>query len=269
MTLRINDMEVVALDAHTHMGRRTTPLGHGVASFLGNDLVRNLDEAGLDRAVAFPLGAPYTDYSESNKIIAEEVAKYPQRIIGFCRINPNFGPEATIKSLDHCLGTLQLKGIKLHPEIEFFDPNEEALMEPVYHAARRYRVPIIFHTGMSSKAAPAVIAELAARYRDVPVILGHMGVSEYVKQAVAVARQNENIFLETSVVGWMPLLLEAFRGVGTGKILFGSDHPYNPLPMEVEKIARHAARAAKLTDSDLRALFSRNIIAILNPNQRS
>jgi hypothetical protein len=39
--------------------------------------------------------------------------------------------------------------------------------------------------------------------------------------------------------------------------------------MEVEKIARHAARAARLTERDLRALFSRNIIAILNPNQRS
>ena len=263
MALRINDMEVVALDAHTHMGRRTTPLGHGVASFLGNDLVRNLDEAGLDRAVAFPLGAPYTDYSESNKIIAEEVVKYPQRIIGFCRINPNFGPEATIKSLDHCLGTLQLKGIKLHPEIEFFDPNEEALMEPVYHAARRYRVPIIFHTGMSSKAAPAVVAELAARYRDVAVILGHMGVSEYVKQAVVAARQNENIFLETSVAGWMPLLLEAFRGVGASKLLFGSDHPYNPLPMERDKIAVHVARAAKLTADDLKKVFSANFLSLI------
>src|SRR5262249_22506403 len=146
---------------------------------------------------------------------------------------------ATVKSLDHALGALKLKGIKLHPEIEFFDPNEEALMAPVYEAARRYGVPILFHTGMSSKAAPAVIAELACRYRDVPVILGHMGVSEYVKQAVAVARQNENIFLETSVVGWMPLLLEAFRGVGASKILYGSDHPYNPLAMEIDKIAVH------------------------------
>ena len=263
MTIRINDMEVVGLDAHTHMGRRATPLGHGVASFLGEDLVHNLDEVGLDRAVAFPLGAPYTDYSESNKIIAEEVAKYPQRIIGFCRINANFGPQATAKALDHCLGTLRLKGIKLHPEIEFFDPNEEALMEPVYDAARRYGVPITFHTGMSSKAAPAVIAELAARYRDVPVILGHMGVSEYVKQAVAVGRQNDNIFLETSVVGWMPLLLEAFRGVGTSKILFGSDHPYNPLAMEVEKIAKHVAGAAPLTLDDLKNVFSANFLALM------
>jgi predicted TIM-barrel fold metal-dependent hydrolase len=225
--------------------------------------VRNLDEAGLDCAVAFPLGAPYTDYSEANQIMADEMAKYPERIISFCRINPNFGPLATAKSLDHCLGTLKLKGIKLHPEIEFFDPNEAELMEPIYEAARKYRVPIIFHTGMSSKASPGVIAELAARYRDVPVILGHMGVSEYVKLAVAVARQNENIFLETSVVGWMPLLLEAFRGVGTSKILFGSDHPYNPLPMEVEKISKHVLKAAKLTADDLKKVFAANSLAIL------
>ena len=51
-------------------------------------------------------------------------------------------------------------------------------------------------------------------------------------------------------------------------MLYGSDHPYNPLPMEVEKIARHAARAAKLTETDLRSLFSRNILAILKSNEQ-
>jgi predicted TIM-barrel fold metal-dependent hydrolase len=91
-----------------------------------------------------------------------------------------------------------------------------------------------------------------------------MGVSEYVKLAVAVARQNENIFLETSVVGWMPLLLEAFRGVGTSKILFGSDHPYNPLPMEVEKISKHVAKAAKLKQEDLKKVFADNLLSILH-----
>src|ERR1044071_315662 len=95
--------------------------------------------------------------------------------------------------VDHCLGTLKLKGIKLHPEIEFFDPNESELMEPIYEAGRRYHVPIIFHTGMSSKASPGVIAELAARYKDFPVILGHMGVSEYVKLAVG-SRARTKIF---------------------------------------------------------------------------
>ena len=92
MALQINDAEFYAIDAHSHLGRRKTPLGHGVASFLGDDLIRNLDGAGLDCAVAFPLGASYTDYSDANQIMAEEMAKYPKRIISFCRINPNFGP---------------------------------------------------------------------------------------------------------------------------------------------------------------------------------
>jgi predicted TIM-barrel fold metal-dependent hydrolase len=61
----------------------------------------------------------------------------------------------------------------------------------------------------------------------------------------------------------MPLLLEAFRGVGTSKILFGSDHPYNPLPMEVEKISKHVTRAAKLKEGDLRKVFADNCLSIL------
>ncbi len=262
MALRINGSEIYAIDSHSHLGRRKTPLGHGVASFLGDDLVRNLDEAGLDCAVAFPLGASYTDYSEAKQIMAEEMAKYPKRIISFCRINPNFGPEASAKSLDHCLGTLKLKGIKLHPEIEFFDPNEAELMEPIYDAARRYHVPIIFHMGMSSKASPGVIAELAAQHKDVPVILDTWACRRC-KTSGGRSWQNENIFLETSVVGWMPLLLEAFRGVGTSKILFGSDHPYNPLPMEVDKISKHVTKAAKLKEDDLKKVFADNFLSIL------
>jgi len=46
--------------------------------------------------------------------------------------------------------------------------------------------------------------------------------------------------------------LAALRGVGASKILFGSDHPYNPLLMEVEKIAKHVGRAAKLTEDDFK-----------------
>ena len=80
--------------------------------------------------------------------------------------------------------------------------------------------------------------------------------------------QSDNIYLETSVVGWMMLIMEAFNCVGTSKMLYGSDHPYNSLPMEVEKIARHAARAAKLTETDPRSLSSHNILAILNSNEQ-
>ena len=47
------------------------------------------------------------------------------------------------------------------------------------------------------------------------------------------------------------------------KILFGSDHPYNPLSMEVEKISRHVTRAAKLNPDDLKKVFSTNFLSLL------
>jgi len=56
--------------------------------------------------------------------------------------------------------------------------------------------------------------------------------------------------------------LAALRGVDTGKIVFGSDHPYNPLLMEVEKIARHVGRAAKLTEDDFKKVFASNLLSL-------
>ena len=264
MPILVDHVSFPIVDAHTHLGRRAVPLGHGTTSYLGEDLVRNMDAAGLDRAVAFPLGAPTTDYSEANALIAEQVARFPDRIVGYGRLNPSWGgPDAAARAAEHALATLGLRGLKLHPEIEFFDPNEMELMEPIYEAARRHRVPIIFHSGMSHKASPGVIAEGAARYPDVPVILGHMGVAEASKQAMSVAFQRENVYLETSVVGWMPILAEAFRKVGSTKILYGSDHPYNPFPMEIAKIAEHARKALGLTHDDLRRVLAGNLLQIL------
>ena len=64
----------------------------------------------------------------------------------------------------------------------------------------------------------------------------------------------------------MPLLLQAVRGVGTGKILFGSDHFCNRLPMEAEKIAKHVTEAAKLKEGDLRKVFAENFLSIAKQN---
>lgn len=56
--------------------------------------------------------------------------------------------------------------------------------------------------------------------------------------------------------------LAAFRGVGTSKLLFGSDHPHHPLLMEVEKIAKHVGRAAKLTEDDFKKVFASNFLSL-------
>jgi hypothetical protein len=40
--------------------------------------------------------------------------------------------------------------------------------------------------------------------------------------------------------------------------------PDNPLPMEVDKISKHVARAAKLKAEDFKKVFADNLLAILD-----
>jgi len=62
--------------------------------------------------------------------------------------------------------------------------------------------------------------------------------------------------------------LAALRGVGANKILFGSDHPYNPLLMEVEKIAKHVGRGANLTEGDFKKEFASNLLSLTRFQRR-
>jgi len=44
-----------------------------------------------------------------------------------------------------------------------------------------------------------------------------------------------------------------------GRVLYGSDTPFNPMEWEIEKIVKHAQRHLKLKIEDLRLIMSGNI----------
>ena len=115
----------------------------------GDELVQKMDEAGVDAAVAFPMGGFSSDYdySDQNDIIVDEMHKYPGKILGFCRINPNVGPKAVRASVDRYIGEKGMLGIKLQPEIDHFRLTDEKIFAPVFEAAQDHRAPIIFHSG--------------------------------------------------------------------------------------------------------------------------
>lgn len=150
------------------------------------------------------------------------------RIIGFCRINPNVGTKTVATSIDRYVKELGMRGIKLHPEIDHFKITHEKILAPIFDKARDYQIPIIFHSGGTPDTDPLMIGQLAAQYPKVTVILGHMGLYEGCRKAAIVASKLDNVFLETSAVGWLSHhFAPAVLKVGPEKVLYGSDHPYN------------------------------------------
>ena len=76
------------------------------------------------------------------------------------------------------------------------------------------------HTGTPITAEPFQLAELARTFPDVPMVMGHMGYTDFWYDAVPAALQSENIYLETSLID-MPVTPTAFNASLTSSTLNG------------------------------------------------
>ena len=72
--------------------------------------------------------------------------------------------------------------------------------------------------------------------------------------------------MDSSGVGWLPFFCESIAWAGPDRVLYGSDHPFNPMDWEIEKIVRHAQRHLKLKIEDLRLIMAGNIKRLLKMN---
>jgi predicted TIM-barrel fold metal-dependent hydrolase len=278
MSITTLDGEVIeVIDSHTHMGGRPrrqrfeeemkdAKAGRAFFnSFDAKQVLAAMAEGNVDTAIGFPMGGFSTeyDYSDQNDMIADAMKQHPGKIIGFCRINPNVGEKAATGAVEHYIKDRGMKGIKLHPEIDHFNLDERTLA-PIFDKARDLGAVIIFHSGNTANTDPLIIGELAAQYPKVPVILGHMGLYEGCRKAARAAEKIPNLYLETSTCAWMSHhFAPAVLKVGYEKVLYGSDHPYNPFQMEIDKLVKYAVRYTGWTKKELKMVLGGNIKRIL------
>ena len=264
ITLDGEQIEVV--DAHSHMGSRNKLAVHQIPrimKFTAEDMMASMDGAGVDKVVTFAIGAGEpVDYRDTNNYIASSMEKYPNRIIGFMRLNPAKGPQDTLKVLEEGV-KLGLKGIKIHPLIEKCSANDKENVYPLMEAAQHYKLPVLFHCGLGEDASPKRIAEVAKDFPKLSVILGHSGVIEGVRDAIDAAKKHENLSMDSSAVGWLPFFCETISWAGVDRVMYGSDHPFNPMEWEVAKIVKHAQKHLKLQIEDLRKIMGGNLKRLL------
>jgi predicted TIM-barrel fold metal-dependent hydrolase len=197
-------------------------------------LVPLLDVAGIDRAaimtyVDLPGGNP-----QAIELIADAVARYPDRLIGFVRLDPNHR-DAARSLLDRAVLELGFKGLKLHPTTTLAHPAAAptvALME----RCAELDVPVLFHCGDDPYTTPQAIETAAAKVPACTVVLGHMGGYFHVDDAIAAARRQPNLVLETSAMPYPHKIADAVREIGARRVVFGSDGPGCNPALEIEKV---------------------------------
>jgi predicted TIM-barrel fold metal-dependent hydrolase len=196
-------------------------------------LIPLLDDAGIQIAVCMT----YVDYPvDENAIdyLAGAVERFPDRLLGFVRLNPNHRDKALNGAL-HAVQELGFKGVKLHPTTTIAHPAAPPTVE-LMRLSGELGVPVLFHCGDDPYTTPQAIALGAKEAPDTAVVLGHMGGYFHVEDAISMAERYENLYLETSAMPYPDRIAEGVRRVGAERVVFGSDGPGCNPTLEVEKV---------------------------------
>jgi uncharacterized protein len=121
------------------------------------DLIAQLNAAGITRAVAlsdaYRLASPFVHIPQEpaavdaeNDWTLHQVRLYPERLIGFCSINPT--RSYALSAIKHCAHIGLTAGLKLHlanAQFKFNDPVQIQSLRDVFAAADRLHMPILIH----------------------------------------------------------------------------------------------------------------------------
>lgn len=258
--------QIEVFDAHTHMGRREQVAIHQIPrilSFMPEEMVARMDQSQVDRVVTFPIGAgTRSDYAQANRLMAQAMRDYPGRIVGFMRLNPNFGVEHNRQLLQEGV-SLGLKGIKFHPLIEQFQADDCQLVYPLLGLAEEHQLTVLYDCNIQDWTSPDRIGRVARDFPGVNIIFGHSGLVEGLRQVVQYAKELPNVYMDSSAVGWIPYFCESIAYAGAERVLYGSDTPFNPMAWEIDKIVKYASQHLELSVEQMRQVLGGNIRRLL------
>ncbi|MHB8352514.1 MAG: amidohydrolase family protein [Thermoplasmata archaeon] len=195
-----------------------------------------LDRCEVERAVLINYVSPeVVGYTErANDFVLDYCRGRTDRLLAVGGVAPEGPDPAGAVERLHRAG---LRGIKLHPPHQLFEPNGylngRIGLRELYTAAERLGLPVIFHTGTSvfprarsRFGQPLLVEDVAIDFPRLTIVLAHGGRPIWMNEAVYLARRFPNVYLEISSVPPARLLLY-FPDLGrlSEKVLFGSDWP--------------------------------------------
>jgi predicted TIM-barrel fold metal-dependent hydrolase len=191
-------------------------------------LVKAMDQAGVDKAVAFCF-APVMD----NESVLKAMKEYPHRLIGLYTANP--WNEQAVDSFRRGLDD-GFQGLRLDPVRHGYAANELDLLAPLLEASLKAGKPVWIYGAAEVFSSPILFQELAECFPSLPIVMGHMGYSYEATSAMGVAQRNKNVYLD--ITGNMFANIErVVKAVPIDQILFGTGTPdFGTFESEMQKV---------------------------------
>lgn len=274
------------IDYHVHLQDSTTvQLGYRMLKAFGqtptrmdslvldaDTIINRLNRAKFKKAWilsnAYWYGSPiltveneYEEVKKQNDWIAEQAARYPERLTALMSVNP-LKPYA-LKEIQRCIASKHFKGLKLHfanSKVNLFDKAQLAQLQKVFALANKNRLLLFVHFRNASDWNGKTNAEILVKHllpfaKQTKVILAHMSgwgsfdkpTDDALNVMIASMQKNgsnsSNLYFDLSAVlpidvneehqsakskeNWNPTeaLNKRIKQIGVAHILFGTDWP--------------------------------------------
>jgi len=224
------------IDAHQHYYSKTHTL---------EDLIKRSKDVGIYKVCLSACGEQFNQ--PGNDAVKQTFNLYPDIIVGFGYVRLGIDPPSLVDHL-HDEG---FKGLKVINPKKNYSDKEYYL---VYEKAARYKMPILFHTGIMGRGSgngdfdtacermrPIFLDGIARAFPNLNIIGAHLGVPWY-NEACMVARANPNVYFDLS--GAINILHEmemcffdtlTYWNIAKEKFIFGVDDHYEGIQGAVNK----------------------------------
>jgi len=240
-----------AIDVHTHLLSAEHVVSaygapEGTPASDAADLISRLDEGNVEQAVV--LSTAYqarsgAGVSAENDWVADEVAKFPNRLIGFCGINPLV--ENAVSEIDRCLELSGMIGVKLQASgMDWEDSEQVDALSLVLDKSQERDVPVLIHVAGVPLDHDGImnVYRILGTHPNLRLLLAHCaGLSATEIEMILFPAVNsvpralslENKFLDLSAclatyqdapMSQRELIVWNLRRWGLDQVFFGSDY---------------------------------------------
>jgi len=202
-----------------------------------DELIASMDEAEIDISVILNIGwITHELCVETNDYILESIARYPNRLIGFCAIQPR-SIEAAIAEVERC-SKAGVRGIgELRPDIQLSDLNDAEILEPLIEVISKHKLIMLTHASEpvghqypgKGSITPDVLYPLITSFPNLTIVCAHWGGGlPFYALMPEVKKAMNNVFFDTAASPFLyspQIYNQVIQIAGDDRILFGSDYP--------------------------------------------
>ena len=234
------------------------------------ELIASMDEAGIDKSGI--CNYPWSNHEicvEGNDYVLESIARYPQRLFGYCSVQQTSG-EAAVSEIERCISNGMVGVGELALVIQAQDIEGNEFLQLVMETVKRLGVCVMIHCDepvghqylAKGDTTPRTIYKLIKQYPEVTFILAHWGGGFFFYELMPdVKKEAKNVYYDTSNSPFVysPTIYRvAVDIVGPKKILFGTDYPLLNPKKQLKEI-----EDSGISRNDMHDILSGNINKIL------